>query len=176
MRGEVNNIQRGELGRVSTPPCPLANSTAGHPWVTSLSKGQRVLKCPDSPAALGGAGGVAQRARIKLLSPFIIQRQSSPQSGPIFPWPCLQRGHNTESPAQMFYSFSRIRKLARGSISVAAVSCSAGQDLHPGAGSRLFLASKEVSDLGGWLPRQQILLATDIVFPNWGRCPGLSKN
>ena len=57
MRGEVNNIQRGELGRVSTPPCPLANSTAGHPWVTSLSKGQRVLKCPDSPAALGGAGG-----------------------------------------------------------------------------------------------------------------------
>lgn len=104
MRGEVNTIQRGKLGRVSTLLCPLANSIAGHPWVTSLSKGQRVRKCPDNPAALGGAG--AQRARIKLLSPFIIQRQSSPKSGPIFPWPCLQRGHNTKSPAQMFYSFS----------------------------------------------------------------------
>ena len=99
MRGEVNNIQRGKLGRVSTPLCPLANSTAGHPWVTSLSKGQRVLKCPDNPAALGGAGGggVAQRARVKPLSPFIIQRQSSPQSGPIFPWPCLQWGHSRVS-------------------------------------------------------------------------------
>ena len=42
MRGEVNNIQRGKLGRVSTLRCPLANSTAGHPWVTSLSKGQSV--------------------------------------------------------------------------------------------------------------------------------------
>ena len=107
MRGEVNNIQRGKLGRVSTPLCPLANSTAGHPWVTSLSKGQRVLKSPDNPAALGGAGGgVLHKGHASsCFHHSLFRGKVLPRAGQFSPGPVCS-GATAESPAQMFYSFS----------------------------------------------------------------------
>lgn len=64
MRGEVNTIQRGKLGRVSTLLCPLANSIAGHPWVTSLSKGQspKVSRQSCCSGRGGGPKGTHQAA------------------------------------------------------------------------------------------------------------------
>ena len=146
-----------------------------------LSKGCKVLKCHDNPAALGRVGN--QRGTgIKLLSPCIIQRQCSPGAGQFSPGPVCSGAHNRKSPAQMFYSFSWIRKQALGSIPVAAwLLCPAQRaGSPPSAGFGLFPASKEVSDLGGLLPRQQILLATDISFSKWedvlafqrSECPG----